>query len=190
MEPNMKRLEDTYSLYLSDTKHGGSKWDEFVAKAKALPVEEDHPLHVKVASEVELMGFSIRGSPFEILNRKEKIESLFGDVAISYKDFVEGEEEVAMLPVVIKDFKERAQRNKQMMCFLKFGVETGEEFESPAFANIWKWIGPKVRKGSVYIATFHRKTEEPERLVIGKPGFAHSQHSCTQYLINVDDIEL
>jgi hypothetical protein len=77
-----------------------------------------------------------------------------------------------------------------MMAFIKFGTDTGEEFEAPAFANIWQWVGPKIRRGSVFIGTFNRKLDEPENLVLGRPGFAQSAHSAGQALINVDEIEL
>jgi DNA polymerase-3 subunit alpha len=188
LQPNMAMLDQMYAKYMSDPKYATKKWKEFY-DIDFFNVT-DYETHIKVANEIELMGFTIRGSPFEILNRREKIDQLFGDVATSYKEFVESEEEVAMLTVVVKDFKERAQRNKQMMAFVKFAAETGEEFEAPAFANVWKWIGPKVRKGSVYVATFNRKPDDPERLIIGKPGFAQSQHSASQAMINLDEIEL
>jgi DNA polymerase-3 subunit alpha len=189
LQPNVRILEEIYALYLSDTKHAGKLWDKFVEEAKKFDID-DYDVSVKVSYEVELMGFTVRGSPFEILNRREKLDQLFSDVSTSYRDFVEGDQETAMLPVVVKEWKERAQRNKQMMAFVKFQAETGEEFEAPAFANVWKWIVPKMRKGSVYLATFNRKPEDPERLVIGKPGFAQSQHSASQSMINLDEIEL
>jgi DNA polymerase III alpha subunit len=95
-----------------------------------------------------------------------------------------------MIPVVVKDFKERAQRNKKMMAFVKFADMDGLEFECPAFANIWAHIGPKCRRGSVYIGIFNRTVEEPENLIIGRPGWNQSAHSASQSLISVDDIEL
>ena len=186
---NMKWVEATYQLFLSDPKFKSKKWDEFVEKAKALEVE-DYELHQKVELENALLGFSVRGSPFEILDRKKKIEAVFGDTTISYKDFIEGTEEVAMLPVVVKDFKERAQRNGKMMAFVKFGTDDGSEFEAPAFANLWTHIGPRCRKGSVYIGIFNRKLDEPENLVLGRPGFNQSAHSAQQALISIDEVEL
>lgn len=190
IETNMKKLDVIYEDYLSDTKHATKKWDEFWAKwDNALPIE-DYDTSIKVGFEIELLGFTTRGSPFEILNRREKLDQLFSGVVGSYKEFVEGEEEMAMLPVVVKEWKERAQKNKQMMAFVKFQAESGEEFEAPAFSGVWKWIGPKMRKGSVYLTTFNRKAEDPERLIIGKPGFAQSQHSVSQSFINLDEIEL
>lgn len=190
LEPNVRKLEDIYNDYLSDTKNAGRKWDEFWSRRETTPDPDDYDTSVKVAWEIELMGFTSRGSPFEILNRREKLDQLFANVMGTYKEFVESEEEVAMLPVVVKEWKERAQRNKQMMAFVKFQAETGEEFEAPAFANVWKHIAPRIKKGSVYLATFNRKPDDPERLVIGKPGFAHSAHSIAQSMINLDEIEL
>ena len=76
-----------------------------------------------------------------------------------------------------------------MMAWVKFGVETGEEFEAPAFSTIWRWVGPKVRKGSVYIATFNRRPDDPMALILGKPGWAQSEHSAGQALIDLDQVE-
>src|SRR5258708_33239815 len=137
----------------------------------------DYALHEKVFFEINLMGFTVRGSPFEILDRKKKIDAMFEGKVLTLKEFLGSELELGMLPVVVKEFKERAQRNGQMMAFIKFGVESGEEFESPCFSTIWKWVGPKVRKGSVYILTVNRRDDDPQNLIVGRPGFAHSQHS-------------
>jgi DNA polymerase-3 subunit alpha len=189
LDGNMRKVETAYQLYISDAKFGTKRWDEFVAAYRASTMD-DYSLADRVAFENALLGFSLRGSPFEILDRAEKIDKMFDGVAITYREFLESEEEVGMFPVVVKEFKERAQKNGQMMAFVKFGVSTGEEFEAPAFSGVWKWVGPKMRKGSVYIGTFNRKLDEPERLIIGKPGWGHSQHSASQYMINVDEITL
>jgi len=188
---NIKKLENFYELYLANPKLKTKKmlndkilmWGSFVNGEL-----KDYEPHEKVFLENSFMGFSIKGSPFEILDREKKVKALFDGVVVEYKEFVEGELEVAMLPVVVKDFRERAQRNGQMMAFVKFGTQTGEEFDSPCFSSIWKWISPRVKKGSVYVTTFNRKLDDPQNLVLGKPGFAHSMHSAQGYLINVDDI--
>jgi DNA polymerase III alpha subunit len=190
---NMKTVELWYDLFLSDTKFKSKKWEEYQQRCEIIQAENkdgDYELHHKVALENALLGFSVRGSPFEILGRRKKIDAVFGDSLASYADFIEGTEEVAMLPVVLKEFKERAQRNGKMMAFMKFGTDDGHEFEAPAFANLWTHVGPKCRKGSVYIGTFNRKLDEPENMVLGRPGFAQSAHSAAQSLINVDEIEL
>lgn len=189
LHKNMRMVEQWSAEYSSDGKYRGKKWPEFVEKCKEIK-PEDYPLHDKVALENALMGFSVRGSPFEILDRKKKIEAVFGDTLLTYSEFIESTEELAMLPVVVKDFKERAQRNGKMFAFLKFGTDTGEEFEAPCFANIWQHIGARMRRGSVYIMTFNRKLDEPENLVVGRAGWNQSQHSASQSAINVDDIEL
>lgn len=186
---NLHLVEALYGLYLSDDKHKGKKWDEYLEKCKGYPTPEDYPLHEKVAKENELMGFSVRGSPFEILGRKQKIEAM-GDAIDDYAEFIGSTKELGTLPVVIKDFKERAQRNKKMMAFVKFGAATGEEFESPVFAGIWEHVAARIRKGNVYLAIFNRKLDEPENLVLGYPGWRQSSHSANQALISVDEIEV
>ena len=190
---NIKKLEQFYERYLADPKlKTKKKRQDLVVMWGAFQSSElkDYEPHEKVFLENSLIGFSTRGSPFEILDREKKVEALFAGVVSEFKEFVEGELEVAMLPVVLKDVRERAQRNGQMMAFLKFGTSTGEEFDAPCFSSIWKWIAPKMKKGSVYVATFNRKFDDPQNLVVGKPGFAHSQHSAVGYMINVDEIEL
>jgi DNA polymerase-3 subunit alpha len=186
---NIRELEEIYTVFMNE-KVGAKKWDEFWRRVENMMPVQDYDDSIKVGFEIELMGFTMRGSPFEILNRREKLDELFAGVVGTYKEFVEGDEEMAMLPVVVKEWKERAQKNKQMMAFVKFQAETGEEFEAPAFSGVWKYIGPKMRKGSVYLTTFNRKPDDPERLIIGKPGFAQSQHSVAQSFINLDEIEL
>lgn len=196
--PNIKALEQFYEMYTADPKLKQKKnqerlkalfWEKTSGSTAMDPIK-DYELHEKVFFENALMGFSILGSPFEILDRERKIAAMFGDVVGTYKDFVEGEDEVAMLPVVVKEFKERAQRNGQMMAFVKFGTQTGEEFEAPCFGNIWRYVSSSVKKGSVYITTFNRKQDDPQSLVVGRPGFAHSAYSCSEYFTNVDEISL
>ena len=188
-DKNMKRVEQMYQLFLKDNKYKTKKWAEYLQECSKMDIE-DYELHHKVALENALLGFSIRGSPFEILDRKKKIQAVFGDVVQDYSDFLASTEETVMLPVVIKDYKERAQRNGKMFAFIKFGTEEGTEFEAPAFANIWTHVGPKVKKGSVYIGIFNRKLDEPENLLLGRPGWNQSAHSASQSLINIDEIEL
>ena len=103
---------------------------------------------------------------------------------------MESDLDTAMLPVVVKDFKERPQRNGQLFAFIKFATESGLEFEAPAFANVWKHIGPRCRRGSVYVVTVSRKEDDMESVSVGKPGWAQSKHSAEEAFIDVDSIEL
>lgn len=195
---NTRRYEKWYEHFLSDPKHRNKTkkneqavcWDDYVIACNKMDDIIDYPVQEKVAFENTFMGFSIRGSPFEILDRKEKIEKIFDGMTISYKDAMESEEEVVTLPVAVREFKERADRKKNMMAFIKFAVESGEEFEAPAFSTTWKWIATKCRKGAVYVVTFNRKKDDPQAFIVGKPGWAHSEHSCAQDFINIDEIEL
>jgi len=190
---NMKLVEVSYELWQTDSKFKSKKWDEYKNKCAELALnlkDNDYTLAEKVALENALMGFSVRGSPFEILDRKKKISAVFEDAIVTYKEFVESTDEVGMIPVCVKDFKERPQRNGQMFAFIKFATDTGEEFECPAFATTWKHIKQNVHKGAVYIATFNKKLDDPESFVLGRPGWAQSAHSSQQSMINVDSIEL
>ena len=186
---NMKKVELWYDEYLKDTKYKTKRWDEYVKFCQTMGAVEDYDLASKVDRENMLMGFSVRGSPFDILGRRRKIEAVFGDTLITYSEFIESIQEEAMLPVVVKDWKERAQRNGKMMAFIKFGTEDGYEFEAPAFANMWKHVGPRMRKSGVYIAIFNHKPDDKESLILGHQGFAQSEHSAVTAFINVDELE-
>lgn len=182
----VKCAEKRYELFLSDPKNKNkSMRAKYVNEAEKINVD-DYQLHEIVFFENEFMGFSLRGSPFEILDRDKKILETLGSVP-DYKEFLESEDLIGILPVYVKDFKERPQRNGKMFAFMKFGTMTGDEFEVPCFATMWKHIKPKAKKGCVYIATFNRRADDPGSLILGKPGFAHSEYSCAQDFINVDD---
>lgn len=195
--PNTKALEKFYEKYAADPKLKQKKhadrlrdlfWEMTSGSGLNDQLPEDYKLHEKVFFENMIVGFSVRGSPFEILDRGKKIKTLFDEMTMTYHEFIDSEEPIGMIPVVVKEIKERAQRNGQMMAFLKFGVQTGEEFDSPCFSTIWKHVGPKMRKGSVYIGTFNRREDDPLALVVGKPGFSHSTYSALEYMIDVDGI--
>ncbi len=197
--PHMKALETFYEKYALDPKLKQKKkqdelkalfWEMTSGSSLNNPLPEDYKLHERVFFENMLLGFSVKGSPFEILDRAKKIKAMFDETTMSYTEFLESEEMVGMIPVVVKEVKERAQRNGQMMAFVKFGVQSGEEFDSPCFSTIWKHIGSSMRKGSVYIGTFNRREDDPLSLVIGKPGFSHSKYSAVEYMIDVDGITL
>lgn len=190
--PNMRALEEFYTAYCADPK---LKQKKRIAELDALysrfvdDVGLDHPLHIKVANETDLLGFSIKGSPFEILGRDEKIRAVVGPEPMTYKELVEeGEDEVVVLPVVIREITEKPQKNKKLFAFMKFATETGEEFGSVCFANIWQYVSTKVRKGGVYFVTFHRREDDPTNIIVGKPGFAHSPKSSESFFLNVDEL--
>jgi DNA polymerase III alpha subunit len=182
-------------------------------KKTSVPLENgDFPDFFKVLLENELFGFSLRGSPFDILGRGEKIERYLLNkleaadedhdyyYGVSYDDAIASQNETLVLPVLVKRIFEKPQRNGQMMCFLTFETMEGKEFDCPCFATIWRHfrnpvenrIDPKkIRRGGVYIGTFSRKlSEDPNNLVVGKPGFAHSPQSSLNYFIDVDRIQL
>lgn len=191
MEENVALIEQRYELWVDHPKMKLVKnRDEFEKKYFELSVEE-HPMSKLVEYENELMGFSLSGSPFELFNRGKKIDDLVDQgVLYDYEDFISSDETVGCIPVIIKGYNERAQRKGGMMAWVKFGDRNGSEFEAPAFATIWRWIVGKVAKGNVYLVTLNRKLDDPRNLIIGKPGFAHSQYSTEGYLINVDDFDV
>lgn len=192
LEDNVAILEQRYDLFISNPKMKLKKnRDEFERQYFDIKDIPEHPMAKLVEYENELLGFSLSGSPFEILGRDIKIKELT-DVGMltDYESFIKSEAVVAVIPVIVKNINERAQRNGRMFAFMKFGDKNGSEFEAPAFANIWKWIKPKAAKGNVYLLTVNRKIDEDRRsLLVGKPGFAHTQYSSQGYLINVDDFD-
>jgi DNA polymerase III alpha subunit len=200
--PNVKKLETAYQLLLDKPKYrlkkrgkkeGDVCWDDYAVHCgTALAAEsEDYKPHELVFFENSLMGFSARGSPFEILDRRKKIEALVGEDAPGLETILEGEEETFMVPAVLREVRERPQRNKQMMAFLKFGSLDGTEFDCACFGNIWRVVGPTAKRGNVYLVTLSRDVEDDEKkLSLGRPGWAHSVASCQQYMIDLDQVTL
>jgi len=76
-----------------------------------------------------------------------------------------------------------------MMAFMKFMDRDGVEFEAPAFAQIWGVIARKAKKGNVYLLMANRKVEEPQNLVVGKPGWKHSKFDVETYFVNLDEVD-
>lgn len=186
----LREVEKKYEAICANPKLRTKKMrDELYRMWAEVPAEPDYGLHEKVFFENELMGFSVRGSPWEILDRDRKLAQL-GDQVTDYAEFLESDEPVGMFPVVLKDIKERPQRNSQMFAFLKFGTRSGQEFEAPAFATLWKHLSKRMKKGSVYIGTFNRRDDDPESLLVGRPGFAHSAHSAEEAMLDLDEAPL
>ncbi len=193
-QPNIRKLERIYALYADDKnklkqKKQRDRWLQVVAESDSSDLA-DYGLHEKVFFENELLGYSLVGSPFEILERRRKIEFMFEGVVQTHADFIESEESTGVLPVVVKEIKEKPQRNGQMFAFMKFATEEGVEFDSVCFATLWKHIKPRARRGSVYVVTFNRREEDPESLIVGRPGFAHTQHSAADSFIDVDQVTM
>lgn len=186
----MRELEAKYLLYADDK----NKYKQKKMRSEWLKVwdseysEPEYPDYMKVGFENELLGFSSRGSPFEILGRAEKIEALAAGGNIdSYDAFMEEEESTTgRFAVLLKEAKSKPQRNGQLMAWLKFETVEGKEFEAPAFSTIWKHIAHKMVPGMVYIGTFNRKADDPTGLIVGKPGFAQSIHSALGSMVSLD----
>jgi len=140
--------------------------------------------------ERELLSFNIAFSPFTMNERERKLQ-MFVDAGASmtYDEFVESEAEIAWIPVFLKDWKERPQKNKQMFAFMKFGTAEGREFEAPAFSGIWNHVSKILRKGDLYLVAFNKKDGEPHRFIVGKPGWMHGKMDAISYFIRIDDLE-
>lgn len=202
--PNMGDLDASYAIYANDANYKRKTrskkkdmvcWEDALTLFSSQDCFPDYRVHEKIAFENELQGFSVYGSPFEILGRLEKIEYQLTRPStivqfLELKDFIESDHEVCRLPVVVKDVKERAQKNGQMMAWVKFGSLDGTEFESPAFSTVWKWIKPKTKRGSVYVVTFNRKGMDEDGLGLGRPGFSHSMTSAQGYMIDLDELQI
>ena len=214
IDQHMKGFETKYDMYCSDSKLKSKKNREKLVELMNTPSDEvaatqefnamdevkraqsgelgkDYSEQEKVFFENQLLTFSLRGSPFEILDRDKKIEAIFGDSVKTYTEFVEGDDEVCMMPVVVNEIKERPQRSGDLFAWIKFAVETGEEFEAPCFSNIWKFVSSSVRRGNVYVVTFNRKIEDdPHSLIVGKKGWKHGMNEAVGYFIDIDAISM
>jgi len=190
LEENMALTELRYELWQDNPKlRVKKKKAEFEEQYFALECEP-HPIAKLVEYENELLGFNLIGTPFKLFDRDKKIEILAKEGMVQdFEEFVKSEDKIGVIPVIIKDVRERAQSRGGMMAFIKFGDRNGTEFDAPCFATIWRYIAKKAVKGNVFFATFNRKLDEPQNLVLGKPGWAHSEYSADGALINVDEVE-
>lgn len=191
LEQNIALLLKRFALYTSNPKLKQKKMrDEFLKQYYDIKDVVDFDPVEKMSMEFEFLEFNIRNSPFTINGRAEKLNKLIEDgMQISYADFVESEEqEVGVIAVVVKDVRERPQRNKEMMAFLKLHDCTGTEFEVPSFSGVWKHVSKFVKKGEVYLMTFNRKLDKPNDLILGKPGWAHKPFDAMTFVIKLDGV--
>jgi DNA polymerase III alpha subunit len=193
-----KALLSFYEAYCADPKLKQKKnadklsglfWEKTSGTTLMDPIPDDFTMLEKIVIDNELMEFSLAGSPFEVLDRDKKIERA-SDILTSYKDFTESEDPYAMIPVLVKDFKEKPQKNGKMFAFVKFAAQTGEEWDSPCFANIWAHVKQKVVKGNILFVIFNHSEEDPENLLVGFPGWGQSKKSSEEAVTNVDDLLL
>lgn len=212
LHSNMKDLQTKYDALCENkdykrktrvrNKEGAVCWNDYVIYFNESFTSEDYSLGDKIGFENELFSFSLRGSPFDVLNREEKIERYMLTKAsvdsiinyvLEYKEVIEKELEIFAMPVLIKKIFEKPQSNGQMMAFLTLESLDEEEFESPCFSGIWSHHrnndGPMIKEHGVYIITFNKKSKE-DNPVIGKPGFKHSKLSAKNYIFDVDNIVL
>jgi DNA polymerase III alpha subunit len=207
----MKRLEWFYQQYCADPKLKQKKRREeleqlhFAATSDntsaAIDVpSEDYQLHDKMEFEHALMEFSLAGSPFDVLDRTKKLEMLFEEGVPGLQDVIESDSKEIVLPVTVKEWKERPQRNGQLFAFIKFATIDGNEFDAPAFSGVWRYISPTspepfdhespqpCRRGSVYIVTFNRDDDDPESLKVGFSGWRHTKKSVKRAWIDIDSL--
>jgi DNA polymerase-3 subunit alpha len=191
LEPNSGLVMKQYDLFeklKGRTKKHRATFEE--AALAAVGVTDDHDVNEKSSWERELLKFNVLHSPFTMNGRDEKVQKFVdAGVVMSFDEFVESDEIEGRIAVVVKDWKERPQKNGQMFAFVKFGTKDGREFEAPAFSAIWGSIKNILVKGDLYIATFNHKEEDPQRLIIGRPGWGHTRTQCLNYFIRIDDLE-
>lgn len=190
LDDNIAQLEKRFELWFENPKYKKEKnREEFEEKYEKIEKKE-HPPTRLVDYENELMGFNLRGSPFDLFERMNKIKNIFGSKIPNYNDIINSKENIVVIPVILKNFSEKAQRNGGMMSFMKFEDVDRAIFEAPCFAGIWRFVRSKSKKNNVFLVTFNRKLEQPKSLLVGKPGFKHSQNSVDSSFINVDNIDL
>jgi DNA polymerase-3 subunit alpha len=153
---------------------------------------KDDPVDL-MAWERELLGFNLRGTPFSINGRADKVERLVeeGLCARGLADFIADEsQEILVVPLMIKHVRDRAQKNGKAFAFLKLADCDGTEIEAPAFAGIWEHVSSVVRAGDVYIMIIHRKESDPTSYVVGQPGWKQTAKSAAAAFIPIDKVNL
>lgn len=192
IEPNIKFAEKKFEIYRTAKKKVKESKDLMIEQFARIEDCEDYTVQEIIDNENELLGFNIIGNPFTILGRGEKIELCLKEGFVSsYDDFIESDDDVGVLVVLVKEIRERQQKNGQMMAFVKFAIESGLEFEAPAFSSVWSTMSKIIKKGNIYLTTFNRKLyEDPKKLIIGRQGWKHSDDAIRSMLINIDGFTL
>lgn len=189
IEPNMGLLMKRFELCTSDPKLRQKKRRPELERLYAGLTAVDFDQTEKMQLELEQLGFNLRSSPFTVNGREEKVQMLLdAEIAVEYHDFIESDASYAMVPVVVKSFKERPQKNKQMFAFVKFADRNGMEFEAPCFSAVWQHVKGLVRPGEVYVVMFNHNEDEPSNLVVGKPGWGHKQMDALGYFLRIDEV--
>ena len=195
LEPgvSIKTLMKRHELYRTDKKLSHKKNRDLVSPTLAeIKGHIDDPIEL-MEMERELLGFNLRGTPFSINGRYDKIDRLVenGLCQKGWAEFLEDEsEEVLVAPFVVKSIKERPQKNGKLFAFLRLADRDGNEFEAPAFANIWEHVRAGVRAGDVYIIIVHRDQKDPTSFKVGRPGFAQSPKSAVSTFIPIDMLQM
>ena len=189
IEKNSALVERQFMIWADEPKLRQVKnRDEFEKRCNEiiqLPFEDE----TLISYEQEFLGFNLRVSPFDMNDRRKKIALLEdAGVVTTYEEFINSNDRECAIPVIVKSIKARAQRNGKMMSFMRFGDHEGAEFDAPCFAGVWCHISEHVKKGGVYVAIFNRKPDEERNLIVGRSGWAHSQHSSMGYMLEIDEI--
>ncbi len=201
IDSNQRRVSDQLELFFANASKNKTKlgWINFIKDCEYLTDVEDFPIHDKMSFEYDLLGFSVAGSPFNILNRDRKLEQLKQLCGLDYDEFIMSGEFDTMFPVVLKEFTEKAQRKGGMMAKMKFGTVNGREFESPAFSGFWKHLKGKIKTGSVYIVSFTRDAKKDERgnlidpysIRVGSTGnFWYTPTQVNTMFIDIDGVDI
>jgi DNA polymerase-3 subunit alpha len=177
-------------LFVSDPKNRTKKGQAAFAEALVAMVEppELDPVDL-ISNEREALGCNVRWSPFHLNGRDKKVAELVESGAVAtFASFIEGDEPTAVVPAMLKEFKERPQRNKKMFAFLKLVDPTGHEVEVPCFANVWQHVSTRLKRGQVYLVTVTRKDDDPSSFVVGDGKFVSSASSSMEYFWRLDDV--
>ena len=197
LEPNIALLMKRYAVLTSNPKMKQKKmrgeFEKQFFEIKDVP--DLNPIE-KMTFEHELLSFNLRNSPFTIMGRDKKILQLTEDGLLrTYNELAESEDydeedgtQVGVIAVVLKDFRERPQKNKEMMAFLTCADVNGTEFSVPAFSYVWKHIHKFARKGEVYLLTVNHKADKPTNFVVGKPGWVQRSADALTYMITLDEV--
>lgn len=182
-----------HEAFRADKKLSHKKNRDLVAPTLgAIRDREDDQILV-MEMERELLGFNLRGTPFSINDRYDKVDRLVAEGLCSpgWESFLEDESvQVLIAPLLVKSIEERAQRNGKPFAFLLLCDRNGIERKVPAFATVWEHVRTVIRAGDVYVLTLHRKDDDPSSLVAGRPGWAQSARSAASAFIPIDGIKV
>lgn len=196
-DENIMLFEERFKIWSENnrmrTKRNRDFFEEKYFEIKNI---ENYSPEELIAIEKDLLGFNLRGNPFTIFDRDKKImEFIESQIAMSYDDFIDSDQTMSTVPVLVKSIRKRTQKNGKPFAFVKCADINNTEFETPIFASAWKHLNGHIREGQVYLCSLVRNADRPQNPVVGtldregKQRWFYTEEVALNCMINIDKVD-